>query len=401
MRLSPLFFPIVLFGLSCNFIQVISWVSIPSATSRVSADLRSESSTKLSAKARAYDVSKVPTYDEIGCTDYADAVSLIKEIDVKVAKSIAPSGITTITYIHWEANPKAKQKAALPIMLIHGFDSSCLEFRRLGPKLSAQGVDVYAVDVLGFGFTGLEGVVDFSAKAKVAALEAFWKAVHEKENDPDYQKGFAVCGASLGGAAAIELAASSRAQGYNPVKALILIDAQGFVDGVGPMASLPKPIAKLGVQVLKSVPLRNTANQMSYFAKETFATEDALKVGRLHTLRPGWDDAMCNYMASGGFSPSKKVTLCDMPSLVLWGRQDNILDGKEFGNKFVEELPNAELKWIEECGHVPHLEQSQMTAEIISDFLNSNKFEQYRERSDAFNLGEFVSSFQSSFGGKK
>lgn len=37
-------------------------------------------------------------------------------------------------------------------------------------------------------------------------------------------------------------------------------------------------------------------------------------------------------------------------------------------------MPNAELRWVEECGHVPHLEQPDKTAELISDFLSSDKF---------------------------
>jgi hypothetical protein len=44
------------------------------------------------------------------------------------------------------------------------------------------------------------------------------------------------------------------------------------------------------------------------------------------------------------------------------------LDGNEFANKFVETLPDASLQWIENCGHVPHLEQPQETANAIAKF---------------------------------
>jgi pimeloyl-ACP methyl ester carboxylesterase len=127
------------------------------------------------------------------------------------------------------------------------------------------------------------------------------------------------------------------------------------------MASMPKPLAKLGVQVLKSVPLRSSANQMSYFDKEKFATDEAVVVGRMHCMREGWSDALVSFMQSGGFSPSAKIAMIQAPSLVLWGRQDTILDGTEFAPKFLETLPNASLQWIEECGHVPHLEQPDVT----------------------------------------
>ena len=43
-----------------------------------------------------------------------------------------------------------------------------------------------------------------------------------------------------------------------------------------------------------------------------------------------------------------------------------------FNLKFIDTLPNASLKWIEECGHVPHLEQPEQTAQVISEFLTES-----------------------------
>ena len=300
------------------------------------------------------------TIDEIACQETA---ARMKRILVPVSDAISPSGSVGISYVHWPAEKTTtKQRTSLlPLIMVHGFDSSALEYRRLGSRLAARGIDTYAVDLLGWGYTQLKDVTSFSAAAKVEALASFTKVVLGDQSP------FCVVGASLGGAAVIELASA------NPdlCQGMILIDAQGFVDGIGPMASLPTPLASLGVQVLKSVPLRSSANQMSYFDKETFATDDAVRVGRLHCLQDGWSEALVSFMQSGGFSPSQKVPTIEAPSLVLWGRQDTILDGAEFANKFVEQLPNAQLRWIEECGHVPHLEQPDQTADEIRDFLST------------------------------
>lgn len=273
-----------------------------------------------------------------------DTARRMQRINVPISDSIHPEGRVGISYSYWPAETKATRLP--PVVLIHGFDSSNLEFRRLGSRLASRGLDTYAVDLLGWGYTQLQGVQDFSARAKVEALQSFLQTAL----GPDVP--FCIVGASLGGAAAIETAA------INPLCAgLILVDAQGFVDGIGPMSLMPKPLAQLGVGVLKSIPLRSSANQMSYYDKETFATDEAVTVGRLHCLQEGWSDALVNFMQSGGFSPSKLVPQVSVPSLILWGRQDGILDGNEFAPKFVETLQNAELKWIEESGHVPHLEQ--------------------------------------------
>lgn len=256
--------------------------------------------------------------EELACIE---AANRMKRVAVPVSRDVSSSGSVGVSYIHW---PSQKRNSGNPpLILIHGFDSSGLEFRRLGPLLAAKGIDTYAVDILGWGFTQLDDVDSFSAEAKVGALNSFIQTKLGTDAK------FCIAGASLGGGAAIELAAREQEN----CMGLILIDAQGFVDGIGPMSIMPTPLAKLGVEVLRSVPLRNSANQMSYFDKDTFATDEAQVIGRLHCLRDGWSDAMVSFMQSGGFSPSKKVPTINAPSLVLWGRQDGILDGEEFANK--------------------------------------------------------------------
>lgn len=37
----------------------------------------------------------------------------------------------------------------------------------------------------------------------------------------------------------------------------------------------------------------------------------------------------------------------------------------------MEALPDARLEWVEECGHVPHLEQPEQTSVSISEFVQS------------------------------
>lgn len=39
---------------------------------------------------------------------------------------------------------------------------------------------------------------------------------------------------------------------------------------------------------------------MAYHDKKRFATDDAMRIGRLHTHLPGWTDANVQFMRSGG-----------------------------------------------------------------------------------------------------
>jgi hypothetical protein len=55
---------------------------------------------------------------------------------------------------------------------------------------------------------------------------------------------------------------------------------------------------------------------------------------------------------------------------VLWGRNDQILEPK-YADQFMEVLPNAELQWLEGCGHCGHLEKPRETADAILRFLRA------------------------------
>jgi len=242
-----------------------------------------------------------------------------------------------------------------PLVLLHGFDSSAMEFRRLLPELEKAGVATYLVDILGWGFSETEGVQDFSPSAKRAHLYSFWQQVLGG-------RPMIMGGASLGGGIAMDFATTYP----EAVQKLVLLDAQGFIDGAPKLG----PLGWLGIKVLSSWPLRSMANQMAYYDKERYATDDAIRVGRLHVDVDGWEEASLDFMNSGGYTLSPLVSQVQVPTLLLWGEQDEILDGGEQVPRFEKELNGpVRMKWISECGHCPHLEQPQRAAELIAEFV--------------------------------
>uniref|UniRef100_A0A7R9VBF3 AB hydrolase-1 domain-containing protein n=1 Tax=Chlamydomonas euryale TaxID=1486919 RepID=A0A7R9VBF3_9CHLO len=134
------------------------------------------------------------------------------------------------------------------------------------------------------------------------------------------------------------------------------------------MAKLPRVLAELGVRVLQAEWLRTKAGLAAYFDKRTYATKDAVRLGRLHTFQPGWMEANVAFMRSGGYSVSSRIKDVSVDTLVLWGRNDEILDAK-FAEQFTRELPTSRLVYVERCGHTPHLESAPFVAEQIKDFL--------------------------------
>jgi pimeloyl-ACP methyl ester carboxylesterase len=165
----------------------------------------------------------------------------------------------------------------------------------------------------GFGDTSTASSV--SVEAKREHLRAFWKEVLGG-------RPMALAGVSLGAAVIIDFYANYP----EAVASTALIDPQGFIDGAPPV---PEPFARAGIQVLGSWPLRSLANRLAYHDRATFATDDAIRVGLLHCARPGWADDSVAWLLGGGYSVSYLVPrLAAVNTLIMWGRQDEILPAK-------------------------------------------------------------------------
>jgi len=244
-----------------------------------------------------------------------------------------------------------------PILLLHGFDSSVFEFRRLLPLLAAQ-TDTWAVDLLGFGFTDRLTELPFSPTAIKTHLYSFWKAqIHEP---------VVLVGASMGGAAAIDFALTYP----QAVWKLILIDSTGFTSGPSVGKFLVPPLGYLATAFLRHPKVRQRISQTAYH-DPSFASLDAQTCAALHLRAPGWRQALIAFTRSGGYSSFRdKLAEVKPPTLILWGEFDRIL-GTDDAEKFHGAIANSKLVWIKNCGHVPHLEQPQVTAQHIMEFSQS------------------------------
>ncbi len=56
------------------------------------------------------------------------------------------------------------------------------------------------------------------------------------------------------------------------------------------------------------------------------------------------------------------------PTLVVWGREDQIVP-VICGEQYRRLLPNATLQVLEGCGHSPLIEQPDVFAKLVLDFL--------------------------------
>lgn len=241
-----------------------------------------------------------------------------------------------------------------PILLLHGFDSSVLEFRCLFPLLAAHN-QTWAVDLLGFGFTERVAGISYSPPAIKTHLYYFWKALIDRP--------VMLVGASMGGATAIDFTLTYP----QAVKQLVLINSVGY-SGDFPIGKfLFPPFDYLAVEYW-----RQRKTQALFFGSNfgnLAQTEiEAIRCAVLHLEISGWQEAMMAFMKSGGYSDlAAKIPQIDKPTLILWGEDDDTFDLND-AVKFQQAIAHSQLIWLKNCGHVPQLEQPHLIAEHLLTF---------------------------------
>ncbi|KAK3035936.1 hypothetical protein RJ639_031359 [Escallonia herrerae] len=246
-----------------------------------------------------------------------------------------------------------------PVVLLHGFDGSCLEWRYTLPLLEEVGLETWAVDILGWGFSNLERLPPCDVASKRDHLQQFWMSYIKRP--------MILVGPSLGAAVAIDFAVNYP----EAVHKLILIDASVYAEGTGNLSKLPNSVAYAGVYLLKSTPLRFYATNLSFNGLPFSTCLDWTHVGRLHCALPWWEDTTVNFMKSGGYNVRSLIKQVKQKTLIIWGEDDQIIDNK-LAVRLHCELPNAIIRQIPNCGHLPHVEKPNDVAKLISEFVQAD-----------------------------
>lgn len=290
-----------------------------------------------------------------------EAERLTEETSLKLFQLIKSEDITTSLISESISTTYVRQgEGGVPILLLHGFDSSLLEFRRLLPWLASQN-ETWAIDLLGFGFTERKSNLEINPVNIKTHLYYFWKTL--------IQKPVILVGASMGGATAVDFTLTYP----QCVEKLVLIDSAGLANPPIAGKFMFPPFDCLLTEFLRNRNVRQSISKASYYDK-SFANLDANNCASLHLNCTNWSQGLISFTRSGGYGNFKdKLSFVEQNTLILWGKQDKILGIKD-AEKFRQLIPRSELIWVENCGHVPHLEQAQSTASNILSFGKENFF---------------------------
>ena len=235
-----------------------------------------------------------------------------------------------------------------PLLLLHGFDSSLLEFRRLVPLLAARH-RLIIPDLYGFGFTPRPDDGDYTPRGVLVHLEALLVALSERLDGAP----LGLIGASMGGSVAVDLA---RRQPQR-ITQLLLLSPAGLT---GRPMPVPPLLDGLGVRFLALPGVRRGLCRSAFANPDTSVAEPELEIASLHLQTPGWAEALRRFARSGGFAGCGEP-LPAQPLTVLWGANDRILRAPQ--KRAAQALLGERLRELQNCGHLPHIDQPQLVAD--------------------------------------
>jgi len=228
-----------------------------------------------------------------------------------------------------------------PLLLLHGFDSCFLEFRRLVPLLAADH-QLFIPDLFGFGFSPRPADADYSPKGVLAHLEALVGRIRATGTGP-----IGLIGASMGGSVAVELARRQP----QAIARLLLLAPAGLT---GRPMPVPPLLDALGVRFLALPGVRRGLCRTAFADPDRDVGPAELEIASLHLASPGWAQALGAFARSGGFAGGGSP-LPPQPLQVLWGQQDRILRPPQ-KRAALALLGDCVLE-LDDCGHLPHIDQ--------------------------------------------
>jgi len=251
-------------------------------------------------------------------------------------------------------------KATTTIVFLHGYAGSGLEGKPVGELLGSRDRRLLCPDWPGMGRS--EALPEYSMTALVAWLEAFVEAEGLED--------FVLAGHSLGGQLAIRYALAHP----DKVRALVLIAPEGFRGEEGEFYRvLSKSPFIVGAGAFLYAPwmydltariqVFHDASRLPSEVMDYAAAANATPVGR----RTAYRDITLSVL--GTDLVESELGSLGMPVLLLWGREDRVLNFS-WSARFLQGLPaGAAFVPVEECGHSPHLERPVETARAIGEFL--------------------------------
>ena len=251
-----------------------------------------------------------------------------------------------------------------PVVLIHGIASS-VEDWEANIDVLAQGHRVFVLDLVGCGLSDKPGGHDYALRSLAQFVLDFMTA---QGIDAAHVMGF-----SMGGRLALECAHLAPER----VLSLVLLAPAA----IGPDTIINFRLASVkGLGELLTRPSRFGMRMLMHAAfsdpsKVTPAmVEDRLRLAKLPGAHAAFLTTLRGMVRFAGFHPEiisevqSWLPSIRAPTLVIWGLQDRFLSSRH-AEILRQRLPNCTIKFYENCGHLPLIEQAERFNTDAAAFL--------------------------------
>ena len=231
------------------------------------------------------------------------------------------------------------------VLLLHGFDSCFLEYRRLTPFLKKNN-KLIIPDLYGFGFCPRSSGNKYGFKYLIKHLNSVLDYFSEDQT-------IGIIGASMGGALALELAR----QNPKKIKKLLLLSPAGLA---GKNPKIPWPLNHFGAYFLSQPFVRRGLCRQA-FADPTKSVGPAEEqIASIHLKVPGWQASLAEFAAEGG------VSNCGLPKptqplKIILGKHDRIIPKNE--KEETKRIYKSNIQIAINSGHLPHIEEPELVAQ--------------------------------------
>ena len=238
-----------------------------------------------------------------------------------------------------------------PILLLHGFDSSFLEFRRIYQSLK-RNFQVIVPDLLGFGFSPRCAKNDYNPSQIISYLIDLLKTL-------EITKNLKIIGASMGGSAALKLSFEIS----DSIDKIILLSPAGLF---GEPKSIPFPLNQIGASFLGLPQVRKSLCRQAFAFPDECVGEMEEQIASIHLGCKGWRNSLASFAKSGGFAGTHKY-IQKIPIKAICGENDRILGKKEI--KKIRKIDKLNFVGLQNCGHLPHVDLPSLSSKIIQDYF--------------------------------
>ena len=238
-----------------------------------------------------------------------------------------------------------------PLLCLHGFDSSFLEFRRIYPLLKNK-FKLIIPDLLGFGFSPRISGLNYNSENIILNLTDI---IHKLKITQKIN----IIGASMGGSVAFSLTKMIK----EDIDKMILLSPAGLFTKP---QKIPRPFNQIGAAFLGLPIVRKNLCRQAFASPDQSVGVAEEQIASLHLGCKGWRDSLACFAKNGGFGGTYE-SLDSIEIKTICGEDDRILGVDEL-NRF-QNIINLNLVRLKNCGHLPHLDLPQLTEKMIIDFL--------------------------------